>query len=455
MVAPPLLSYYGDDLTGSTDAMEALSLGGVETVLFLRPPDASQLARFDTCRAIGLAGTSRSRSPDWMEHELRPALAWLRSLGAAVCHYKVCSTFDSSPATGSIGRAIDIGHELFEQAVTPLVVGVPQLRRYTAFGNLFAALDGVAFRIDRHPVMSRHPVTPMHEADLRLHLARQTARPVRLADVALLKSPAPEAALDAMMQEPGSVLLLDVLDAHTQQVAGCTIWRHARRRPLFVAGSSGVEYAVLAAWQAAGLASAATDFPSPGAADRIAVVSGSCSQVTEGQIRWSLQHGFAGIALDPAMLAAPGDVTAGNPPFLREALAVLADGRSPILYSAMGPDTDLGGTRLDEDGRHQIGRNLGRILRRLVAEAGLSRAVVAGGDTSSHALSELGVLALKTLLPLPETPGSPLCVAFDEAARFDGLQIALKGGQIGSPGYFANIRDGLGKAPRSASGNAS
>ena len=72
----------------------------------------------------------------------------------------------------------------------------------------------------------------------------------------------------------------------------------------------------------------------------------------------------------------------------------------------MGPDTDLGGTRLDEDGRHQIGRNLGRILRRLVAEAGLSRAVVAGGDTSSHALSELGVLALKTLLPLPETPGS-------------------------------------------------
>ncbi len=442
MVAPPLLSYYGDDLTGSTDAMEALSLGGVETVLFLRPPDATQLGRFTDCRAFGLAGTSRSRSPDWMERELRPALVWLRSLGASLCHYKVCSTFDSSPRIGSIGRAIDIGHALFEQPVTPLVVGVPQLRRYTAFGTLFATLGGATYRIDRHPVMSRHPVTPMHEADLRLHLAQQTDKPVRLGDLALLKSPAPEAALDALMDETGTVLLLDVLDAQTQQVVGEAIWRHAARRPLFVAGSSGVEYAVLKAWQAAGLVTQMPEFAPPGPVDRIAVVSGSCSQVTEGQIQWSLQHGFAGIALDPAILAAPGDATAGDPPFLRAALAVLAEGRSPILYSAMGPDTDLGSTRLDEDGRHQIGRNLGRILRRLVAGAGLSRAVVAGGDTSSHALSELGVLALKTLLPLPETPGSPLCVAYDEAGRFDGLQIALKGGQIGSPGYFSNIRKG-------------
>src|SRR3546814_10200058 len=27
-------------------------------------------------------------------------------------------------------------------------------------------------RIDRHPTMSRHPVTPMHEADLRSHFAQ-------------------------------------------------------------------------------------------------------------------------------------------------------------------------------------------------------------------------------------------------------------------------------------------
>ncbi|MGO8249179.1 hypothetical protein ACC809_36725, partial [Rhizobium johnstonii] len=37
-------------------------------------------------------------------------------------------------------------------------------------GNLFAAYQGRIFRIDRHPVMSRHPVTPMDEADLAVHL---------------------------------------------------------------------------------------------------------------------------------------------------------------------------------------------------------------------------------------------------------------------------------------------
>jgi 3-oxoisoapionate kinase len=64
--------------------------------------------------------------------------------------------------------------------VTPLVVGAPQLKRYTAFGHLFAGYQGQTYRIDRHPVMSRHPVTPMDEADLRIHLARQTDLPVDL-----------------------------------------------------------------------------------------------------------------------------------------------------------------------------------------------------------------------------------------------------------------------------------
>ncbi len=55
-----LLSYYGDDLTGSTDVMEALASRGVATVLFIEPPTASQRARFPHVRAIGLAGSSRS-----------------------------------------------------------------------------------------------------------------------------------------------------------------------------------------------------------------------------------------------------------------------------------------------------------------------------------------------------------------------------------------------------------
>ena len=73
----------------------------------------------------------------------------------------------------------------------------------------------------------------------------------------------------------------------------------------------------------------------------------------------------------------------------------------------------------------------------------LSRAVVAGGDTSSHALRELKTFALTTRMPLPASPGSPLCTAHSEAGAFDGLEIAFKGGQVGDDGYFSKIRDGI------------
>ena len=132
-----------------------------------------------------------------MDEHLTPALAWLKTLEAAFCHYKVCSTFDSSPTIGSIGRAIEIGQRLFAQANVPLVVGAPQLKRYTAFGNLFAAYQGEIYRIDRHPVMARHPVTPMNEADLRLHLGQADGKAIELVDAAALDGDDVDARVDA------------------------------------------------------------------------------------------------------------------------------------------------------------------------------------------------------------------------------------------------------------------
>lgn len=92
-----LLAYYGDDFTGSTDALEFLSRAGVKTVLFIEPPTPQQLARYKGLQAIGVAGMSRAMPPVAMEQELLTAFAALKTLGAPHVHYKVCSTFDSSP----------------------------------------------------------------------------------------------------------------------------------------------------------------------------------------------------------------------------------------------------------------------------------------------------------------------------------------------------------------------
>jgi 3-oxoisoapionate kinase len=306
-----LLSYYGDDFTGSTDLMEALASHGIKTVLFTRLPTTEEFAPYTDYQAFGLAGTSRSETPDWMDQRLPSTFTWLKSLNARYCHYKVCSTFDSSPRIGSIGRAIDIGAATFDQTMVPLVVGAPQLKRYTFAGHLFAGYQGETYRIDRHPVMSRHPVTPMHEADLRLHLAAQTQRHTRLATA----------------DWPATGIgLLDVHDSDTQRHAGARLldWHSG-----FVAGSSGVEYALMASMTARGEIAGKAKFEPLAPVAQTIVVSGSVSPTTERQILHALKNGFQSVSVDAVALAQ------GNLAVLRkaidEALAVNRRGiRTPV-----------------------------------------------------------------------------------------------------------------------------
>ena len=244
------LTYYGDDFTGSTDVLEALSVNGVPAVLFLRPPAAADLARFPECRAVGVAGISRSETPEWMDENLPPVFMALRNLGAPVCHYKVCSTFDSSPGRGNIGRAVELRRRVLGTAVVPMVVGAPVLRRYVVFGNLFATVDGESYRIDRHPTMSRHPVTPMEEGELRRHLGRQTSLSLGLVDILALQA---GRGLETFREERSEIVLFDSLDEGSLREAGRAIWESRGDAPLFVAGSSGVEYALLEWWREQGL----------------------------------------------------------------------------------------------------------------------------------------------------------------------------------------------------------
>lgn len=437
------LTYYGDDFTGSTDVMESLSLHGLKTVLFTRIPTAEQRERFSGYDAIGLAGTSRSQTPAWMDENLPPVFQWLKSLDARFCHYKVCSTFDSSPHVGNIGRAIEIGRKVFAQSVTPLIVGAPQLKRYTAFGHLFAGYQGQTYRIDRHPVMSRHPVTPMDEADLRIHLSRQTQLPVDLVAANVLMGGEP--AIDQMMDQAKGIMLFDVWDMATQLEAGRQLLRLAGRTGPFLVGSSGVNYALVKALAAEGKISGRASFAALPSVGRTIAVSGSCSPTTARQIRHALANGFDGLHADPLELAGQdGEHAVAR--ITEQAKRILGEGRSVLVYTALDPETDRGGA-LDQipGGRHRVGQGLGCIARACISSCGLKRAILAGGDTSSHALGELDVFALTTRFPMAATPGSPLCTAASDDPSLDGLEIAMKGGQVGGDDYFTSLRDGMGR----------
>lgn len=421
------VAFYGDDFTGSTDVLEALTVHGVPTVLFLKPPDTGALARFSDCRAVGVAGISRTKSPSWMSENLPATFTSLRDLKPAILHYKTCSTFDSSPEIGSIGRAIEIGRDVCGRQTVPLVVGAPVLRRYVVFGNLFAAADGATHRIDRHPTMSRHPVTPMDEGDLRLHLARQTSMRVDLAD-ALTDASARYRSLRA---EGASVVLFDTLTPDDARRVGEAVWSHREQPVQFAAGSSGLEYALVGYWKSQGWLPDPPPPPDPGPVDRLFVFSGSCSPGTERQIRWATANGFRGIPVRPAALLE----SAGEEERVRqEALGALQRGESVVAYTALGPDDTA---RIAPKDRVLLAERTGTLAARLTRESGVGRMVIAGGDTSGFVATELGIEALRMLRPM--YPGSPLCTAYLGDRT---LEVLLKGGQVGAEDLFGAVRRG-------------
>ncbi len=402
------LAWYGDDFTGSTDVLEVLALHGIDAVLYLSIPTASTTARFAHCAAVGLAGESRSQTPEWMNANLPRVFAWLASTGAAMCHYKVCSTFDSAPEVGSIGRALELGRAAFNIDVVPMVVGAPALKRFMVFGNLFAAVDGVAYRIDRHPTMSRHPITPMREADLRLHLAKQTALSIGLLDTLHLT---PESLKNLLGTKPGAYFI-DVHDDASLRAVGALLWNE-EFRSRFVLGSSGIEYALVAHW-----GNTKREVPGPAPVKQLVAVSGSCSPVTAAQIAHARANGFI------CLRVIDGIET--------EAIAAINNGASVVLYSSEGAAdiANMPGNAIAE-------RN-GSVLRAILDATNVRRVVVAGGDTSSHVGRQLGIDALTFLNPI--APGAPLCRAHAADPRRDGIEIVFKGGQCGAPDFFFKAR---------------
>jgi 3-oxoisoapionate kinase len=448
-----LMAYYGDDFTGSADAMEALTLNGVPTVLFLDRPDPALLKkRLKDVRAVGVAGTSRAMTPSQMYGELPGQFQLLMELGVPLIHYKVCATFDSSPRIGSIGHAADIAFTVIKPPFGVIAQGVPIIGRYVVFGNHFTTVGEKTFRLDRHPMMSRHPITPMHEGDLLLHFAKQTTKKVELIDILQLNRSfdSTSALFDRYIREGNEIILFDTLREEDLLTIGRLLHEKAvGPRPVFAVGSSGLEYAMARYWQSAGIVATPPPIPPAGPVEQLIVISGSAADKTAEQIRCAMGQGFEGIRLSTDLLIDPRTSRDERNRAIRLTLQFLREGKSVILFSTLGPDDPtISKTKdtmkaltidVNEVGKH-LGKQQGLILRELVETTGLKRVCVAGGDTCSYVLRQMDIHSLELLMPI--TPAAPLCRAFSDNEAFAGLQVASKGGQIGAPDYFLQVRNG-------------
>lgn len=455
-----LLAFYGDDFTGSTDALETLNRAGAKTILFIEPPSPEKLATYPGIQAIGVAGVTRSMDPAKMDQELRSAFSMLKQVGARHIHYKVCSTFDSSPEIGSIGKAIDTGAEIFASAFVPLLVAAPALGRYSVFGNLFARMgigsDGAIYRLDRHPSMSRHPVTPSHESDLRLHLSKQTSKRIGLMDIlqVVQETGVAKKTLQSIIKGGAEIVLFDALYEEQLEGIGRLIDSYANSSSsLFSVGSSGIEMSLGDFWQRQGILTPQMGKTDVGKAEPLLVISGSCSLVTSRQISWALAHGFAEVALDTQSIAAGDSETAVIEKHIAEVGALISRGTNVIVHTSRGNDDDrvkkandmfagqgLSPTKVSQQSSKLFGAALGQIVHGVAEQCFLKRVIIAGGDTSGYAAKKMGIEALEMITSL--SPGAPICKAHAPGSPLDGVEINFKGGQVGGEDYLGVMLNG-------------
>ncbi|WP_299792375.1 3-oxo-tetronate kinase [uncultured Marivita sp.] len=397
-----LLGCIGDDFTGSSDLANTLAKQGMRTVQYTGVPDRPA---DDDVQAGVVALKSRSIDPDEAVRLSLKALDWLRAQGCQQIFFKYCSTFDSTPE-GNIGPVADALAEALDAEKVIVCPAFPGAGRSVYQGYLF-----VKDRLLNESGMENHPLTPMTDADLRRLMATQSRYPVGHIPAETVFQ-GREAIADAMRAAPERMLIVDALrDADLMEIGAA-----AKGHPL-VTGGSGV---------ALGLPANFGCTPAPvewhGQSGKAAILSGSCSTATRGQIAHHLKA-HPGLKIDAA------EVIDGTQTAEQVARWLVETDGLPLAYSSADPDevrrTQEAHGR--EESAHALETFFGDVARHLV-EMGVTRLLTAGGETSGAVVE---ALALDTLRIGPEIdPGVPALRASDN------LVLALKSGNFGSEDYF-------------------
>lgn len=410
-----LLGVIADDFTGASDIANTIAKGlphqgGLRTAQFLGIPTGPAPASIEA----GVVALKSRSIPvrDAIEQSLA-ALNWLLAQGCRQIVFKYCSTFDST-REGNIGP---VGEALAAALGVKGVVACPAFPgagRTIYMGHLF-----VHDRLLNESGLQNHPLTPMTDPDIRRWLGYQTASAVGLVPFSTVRqgSDAIRAALDG---SESTMVIVDATSDEELVSIGCAI---AEDR--LVTGGSGIAIGLPANFIRRGLARGHAD-ATAGIDGPEAILAGSCSGATRGQIdRHKADHPSFAIDVDKVM---SGETTADDiVAFIRA-----NHGQAPLAYSSGTPE-DVRAMQ-GKYGREAVAETLDHLFaqtaRALVA-AGVTRLVVAGGETSGAVVSALDLGALTIGQEID--PGVP--VLFSHGDR--PIALALKSGNFGAPDFFA------------------
>ncbi|MDY7577114.1 four-carbon acid sugar kinase family protein [Herbaspirillum sp. RTI4] len=447
------IGFYGDDFTGASDNAAQYHRHGLRTLLYFSNPEPAALrqaaAEYDV---IGVAGTARSMNVVDMAAEVLPVLRSFQQLQLPLIQYKCCSTLDSTPSIGSLGEAARLMRSVWPDSHVPVLAAAPEFGRYTLFGNHFArAKDGI-YRLDRHPTMSRHPVTPMSQADIRLLLQSQGFDVARLVDLPELDQwQSDPAGLGRQLAQESDTAVFDTYSEQQLTTAAGSIWELAQQRQVTAVAAQGFAFGVGNYLKNKVGQQAASAPQHLAACEKILVVSGSCSPQSAAQIDWAEQAGFECLRISVDVVLRQESDGSALSAIENQVVAALQRGRSVVVYTARGlddPSLEPSRIKLERLGigaaelANRFGALYARLLRAAIERAGVRRLVVAGGDSSSFTMRHLGARAL-AVHASHYAQNAHFCRILADDAVVDGVQVLLKGGQVGSDALYGLARDGF------------
>jgi len=400
-----LLGCIGDDFTGSSDLANTLAKAGMRTVQYTGIPSGSADADVE---AGVVALKSRSIDPNEAVRLSLEALAWLQAQGCKQFFFKYCSTFDST-GKGNIGPVADALADTLNAHKVIVCPAFPGTGRSIYQGYLF--VNDVLLN---ESGMENHPLTPMKDANLRRLMSAQSQFGVGIvpAEVVFKGTAAIEERMDVEHQSGNRMVVVDAMrDEDLIQIGAA-----AKDLPL-ITGGSGIALGLPANF---GCQTQQVEWqPQQGKA---AILSGSCSSATRGQIKHHLET-HPGIKIDLANVISGEQSPAEIAQWLSE-----TDGL-PLVYSSADPQEvqDVQETFGREASASALEAFFGETATLLVQQ-GVTRLLIAGGETSGAVVESL---KLDTLQIGPEIdPGVPALRAREN------LVIALKSGNFGSVDYF-------------------
>ena len=429
-----VLGCIADDFTGAGDLAGLLARSGVAVILRLGvPPDGDAAADEGAVAPFEVVALKCRTAPvDEAVAEVRAAWRWLAARGARRCYWKYCSTFDST-SEGNIGPVADA--LLDELGASPRVTvhapSFPENGRTVYQGRLFVG----DVPLDESP-MRDHPLTPMRDSDLARLLAPQTDSPVAKLPLATVRA-GREAVVGAIAARAADGAVHLVADAIEDQDL-VTLVRGTESLPLLCGGSAFASHVPGLARVRGHLPGGAPAAARPRAAGRRLALAGSCSAATRAQIdAWP--SGWPSLRLDAATL--DDDAVLGR---ARDWLGDALGGEAPVLvYSSATPDevraaqARLGTARAGE----LVEAALGALAVHGVG-LGVGQLVTAGGESSGAVARALGIERLGVGAEI--APGVPWCVARRDGAE---LAMAMKSGNFGGPGFFAEAFERLAAPP--------